>query len=136
MLEAVLWLGVAWIVLLILPFRTLAKHLGRGLEPTEAAIAIAGADYPPHAPALAREVRWAVRRAADNVPFPALCLQQALAATCMLRRRGVKSALHLGVELGNGRTSGMRAHAWVDAAGVAVTGYPIGAEYTEVACFL
>lgn len=133
--ESALWLGVAWITLLVVPFRTVAKQLGRGLGPAEAALEIARTVSPVQAAAVAREIGWSVRLSAAAVPFPAHCLHQALAATCMLRRRGVHSALHLGVEVGKGGAA-LRAHAWVDTAGVGVTGYPLTGEFTEVACFL
>ena len=73
-------------------------------------------------------------RAARHVPFRAVCLPQAIAAKAMLRRRGINSVLHFGVAKRSDQS--LDAHAWLDAAGIAVTGFPVGAEFTEIACFV
>jgi hypothetical protein len=68
------------------------------------------------------------------MPFRALCLQQALAAHAMLRRRGIASVIHFGTaRAGQGLADG---HAWLDAAGVRVTGYPLDPALTELGCLL
>lgn len=59
----------------------------------------------------ADRIAWAVQTAARQVPWPANCLVQALAATRMLRRRGIPSTLYFGVDRGPGQT--LEAHAWV-----------------------
>ena len=52
----------------------------------------------------------------------------------MLKRRGVGSVLHFGAAKGEQKP--LDAHAWLDAAGVEVTGYPVAAKFTEIACFV
>ena len=136
MAEAVVWLAVARVALLVLPFRKVAVHLGEVLPPREGAERMATATLPPGGDTLARDIGWAVRRMAGYVPFRSVCLQQALAGKAMLRRRGIASALHLGVATGASRGVAMKAHAWLDAAGVKVTGWPFDDDYTEVACFV
>ena len=66
----------------------------------------------------ARAVRRAVDRAVRTVPGSA-CLARALTADLMLRRSGVASRMTIGVALGGQR---LDAHAWVESAGVLVTG--------------
>jgi hypothetical protein len=83
---------------------------------------------------LAGEIGWAVTRAARVVPFRAVCLPQAIAARLMLDRRRLSSVLRLGA--GKGSQKPLDAHAWLDAAGVHVTGYPIPPGLAEVACFV
>ncbi|MEO8078691.1 MAG: lasso peptide biosynthesis B2 protein [Acidobacteriota bacterium] len=136
MVEATLWLALAGLALVVLPFRRIASHLGQTLTPAEAVARMAEVPSAGDAPAIVRDVAWAVRVAAAHLPFHALCLQQALAAKCMLRRRRITGALHLGVATRQGPEGTMRAHAWLDAAGVEVTGGPATSEYTEVACFV
>jgi len=63
-----------------------------------------------------------------------VCLPQAMAARIMLARRGVSSALHFGAA--KGKEKPFDAHAWLDAAGVEVTGYPIAPNLAEIACFV
>jgi hypothetical protein len=81
--EAALLLGVSRVLLLILPFRRIARLLSR--PP-------AGAPAPVD-PLLGRSVRHAVTIAARNVPFRAVCLPQAMAAKFMLARSGQPSTL-------------------------------------------
>jgi hypothetical protein len=136
MAEATVWLALAALALVVLRFRTIAAHLGQTLTPAEAVARMAEVPAADHALATVRDIRWAVRLAAAHLPFPAFCLQQALAAKFMLRRRRITGALHLGVATHRGSREAMRAHAWLDAAGVTVTGGPVPREFTEVACFV
>lgn len=130
MVEAALWLLIARIWLLAVPFRRVAPRLGQTLAGDSGAEAKAGPEA-----FLAREIGWAVTRAADNVPFRAVCLQQAVAAKLMLRRRGVNSLLSFGVTLKAKDSPGISAHAWLDAEGVKVVGYPVPSTFARVACF-
>jgi hypothetical protein len=57
-----------------------------------------------------------------------------MAAQAMLRRRGVHSVMHFGAA--RGADMPLDAHAWLDAAGVEVTGYPVAENFTEIACFV
>jgi hypothetical protein len=134
--EASVCLGLAAVALVILRFRTVASHLGQSLPPAEAAARMTEVPDASGAEAIAQDVGWAVRRAADHLPFAARCLAQALAAKYMLRRRNITGALHLGVATNQGLDGTMMVHAWLDAAGVEVTGYPVMSEFTEVACFV
>ena len=131
--EAVYWLAVARIALVAMPFRKLAARFGVVHTPAQAALV----PQPPHAGdarAVASEVGWAVTRAARYVPFRAVCLPQAIAAKAMLDRRHIASVMHFGVATHPGAR--MDAHAWLDAGGVEVTGYPLRPDFVEVACFL
>jgi hypothetical protein len=69
-------------------------------------------------PVLAGDVAAAVERAAAWLPSRvSTCLPRACAAHVMLRRRGAASDVRIGILK---TTDGMRAHAWVDAGGVAI----------------
>lgn len=131
--EAVLWLALARIALLTMPFQKIARRLGTFRGPAEGRAAALDPGAAGHAET-AREIGWAVTRAARYLPFKAVCLPQAMAAKLMLRRRGVVAVLSFGV----GRDAGgaFESHAWLYAAGVEVTGYPIAAQFTEIACFV
>jgi hypothetical protein len=82
----------------------------------------------------ALDVGWAVTRISAYSPFPALCLAQALAARAMLRRRGIGTVLHVGVA--RPHATAFEAHAWLEAAGVEVTGYPVPPHLREIGCML
>jgi len=129
--EAIWALAAARFRLATQPFPRIARELGGFTTP---ALARAGADRAPSAEdqATAAKIGWAVTRAARHVPFGAVCLPQAMAAKAMLARRGIASVMHFGTM--RGETLSLAAHAWLDAAGVEVTGYPVEARFTEIAC--
>ena len=128
--EAVAYLLYARLALLVIPFPRLAQRFGRFTAPS---LAVARDAATPAMAAVARTVGRAIRRSARRVPFEAVCLPQAIAAQAMLRRRGVPSVMHFGVNANPGQA--FEAHAWLDAAGVEVSGYPLG-QHTEIACFV
>lgn len=134
LLEAVAWLLLARLALIFIPFPRLARHLGKFVTPTVARSLQATSQRSDDHARLAEEVGWAVTRAARHVPFKAVCLPQAMAARVMLKRRGVGSVLHFGAARGEKKP--LDAHAWLDAAGVEVTGYPVAKGFAEIACFV
>ncbi len=107
LLEAALFLGLARLMLLTVPFGRIAPWLQRS------------PDSPPHDPRTVLAVGEAVTIAARNVPWNAVCLPQAMAAKAMLARRGQGSALHLGAAKVSDR---LTAHAWLVAGGQIVVG--------------
>lgn len=82
----------------------------------------------------ALDVGWAVTRIAAYFPGSAMCLAQGLAARTMLRRRGIASILHVGVA--RSEAAPFEAHAWLEAAGVEVTGYPVPPHFREIGWLL
>jgi hypothetical protein len=135
MVEALVWLTIARLALVILPFRHVAKHLGDP-APRSGSGDLATTSARCGDNRLARSIEWAVRRMAGYVPFRAVCLHQAVAAKMMLRRHGVPSALHFGVAPGKPPGTTFEAHAWLDAAGARITGYPVAQGFIEIACFV
>ena len=132
--EAVAYLLVARLALIFVPFPRLARHLGTFVPPSDARAVQARSARPQNHARIAEEIGWAVTRSARYVPFEAVCLPQAMAARVMLKRRGVKSVLHFGAA--KGKEKPLDAHAWLDAAGVEVTGYPVARDFAEIACFV
>jgi hypothetical protein len=137
-IEAVAWLILARMALNLISFPRLARHLGTFVPPSDARVADAVSAAIPKQARLAAEIGWAVTRSARYVPFKAVCLPQAMAARVMLKRRGIKSVMHFGAAKGqnNGQSRPLDAHAWLNAAGVEVTGYPVAAQFAEIACFV
>ena len=103
-----------------------------GLVPAAQSASIEPPEAGPAERQAALDVGWAVSRVAARFPTSAMCLAQALAARAMLRRRGVASLLHLGVA--RSKEASFEAHAWLDAAGVDVTGYPVPPHLREIGC--
>lgn len=130
--EAARSLLVARITLLVVPFPRLAARWGELLPVGDPRLALP--ESSDQAAETARAIGWAVTATASVVPFKAVCLQQAVAARTMLARRGVASVLHYGA--GRDDKGGLVAHAWLDAAGIKVTGYPIAAGIAEIGAFV
>ena len=128
-----MWLALSRIGLLFVPFRILAARFGTVRHPTDTPeinqTALSDLQL-----ANAREIGWAVTRAARYVPFRAVCLPQAIAAKAMLSRRHIASIMHFGVL--KKAQEALAAHAWLDAGPVEVTGFPVGPDFVEVARFL
>ena len=133
-IEAVACLLLARLGLLFVPFPKLARRLGHFVPPGDPRATAARKSGARQDVVLAEEIGWAVTRSARYLPFKAVCLPQAMAARLMLKRRGVSSALHFGAA--RGQDTPLDAHAWLDAAGVEVTGYPLAHKFAEVACFV
>jgi hypothetical protein len=132
--EAGFCLLMARLALIFVPFPLLARRLGTFVPPTDPRTAEVKTAVMTEHTRVALEIGWAVTRAAWYVPFRAVCLPQAMAARLMLSRRGVKSVMHFGAVKGTKKP--IDAHAWLDAAGVEVTGYPMAADFVEIACFV
>jgi hypothetical protein len=130
--EAIWALAAARVQLATRPFPRIARKLGGFITPAQARATSEGRAHIAEDQAIARKIGWAVTRAARHVPFGAVCLPQAMAAKAMLARRGISSVMHFGTM--RGETLSLAAHAWLDAAGVEVTGYPVESSFTEIAC--
>ena len=132
--EAAVGLAAARLSLLVSPFQRVAGRLGAFVPPDdERARAGAGASSEAKR-AVARQVGWAVRAVAPYMPFKTLCLQQALAAHAMLRRRGIEAPVHFGA--GRDESGRFEAHAWLEVGGVEVAGYPLPPGVREIGCFV
>jgi hypothetical protein len=115
---------VASVLIRLRTFSRMARRLGEHMAETPTS-----AGRPEIAEA--RRVRWAVQAAATRLPWKPVCLPQAVAATWMLRRRGIHSTLYLGVD----RATGFDAHAWVRVGRVIVTGAPEHRRFSVVSTF-
>ncbi len=125
LLEAAVWLGLARLALLLVPFRRLAPILGRKMaeSPLE----------DPSDPDVLERVAWAVRVASRYTPWKTKCLTEAMAGKAMLRRRGLASTLYLG--LAKGGDIGLEAHAWLRCGSRILTGGELMDRYSAVARF-
>jgi hypothetical protein len=111
--EALIALLLARGVMALLPFRRIAAWLGTpGVESPATAAA--------EEIRTAQEVGWAVCAVARRVPWDGRCLAQALAATGMLRRRGLEGSVSFGAR--QGESAGFDAHAWLRFGSCMVTG--------------
>lgn len=126
LVEASALLALARAALLVVPFRRLARWMGDpdAGEPVGRPAGQADADL----------VRRVIATAARRVPWDSHCFAQSLAATAMLRRRGLCSVTSLGVARDDdGR---LRAHAWTRCGDLVVAGGDEAARYQVVAAYV
>ncbi len=116
------------------PFAKLAPAIGEFVSPDDPRVAQRAAPTSDQDAETAALIRWAVTSAAPFMPFRAVCIEQAMAAQRMLKRRGIASVMHFGARSTDAKP--IDAHAWLDAAGVKVTGYPLPEKMGEIACFV
>ncbi len=129
--EAAMCLALARLAVTFLPFRLIARWLGPMLPP-DASPRPAAEEVVTISDEL-RFIRWSVNAVGRRQPFAAVCLPRALAARAMCRRRGIGSTLRLGSQAG--QTAGVQTHAWLDADGIRLTGYPLPPGMVEIGCF-
>ena len=86
----------------------------------------------PESPAIG----WAVRAVASRTPWTSTCLIQALAATQMLRRRGIAGTLTLGVMTSPDKNERIKAHAWLQQGAVFLTGEDGHQCYTPISSYV
>lgn len=125
--EAVFYLALARLALVVIPFKRLAAQLGKQHEQSPNALA------QPIQRAQARRIGWAVTTMSRYVPWDSACLAQAVAAKWMLQKRRLPSTLYLGVTYDENKK--MLAHAWLRCGQVYVTGAPQHRRFTVVATF-
>ena len=119
-LRAVGWLALARIRLSVTSFSSLAEALARKSGPL-------GSEADPE---LLNRIGFAVRAAANNVPWRSDCFPQAIAARKLLQGHGFGSTIHLGVaKSGDDVLTG---HAWLTCGDIVVTGGGTMDRYTEV----
>ncbi len=119
--EALAYLAVARLAVACLPFRVLARRLGV----RQAETLTTGAPD-----AMPSRVGWAVAAAARRTPWRSACLEQAIAAKAMLKRRGIEGTLYLGVA-----KHPTEAHAWLRVGERNVTGGTDVGRFAVVASF-
>lgn len=119
--EAIAYLALARVAVIALPFRLIARRLGTRQAETPAVAGVHPAS---------RHVAWAIAAASRRMPWRTECLEQAIAAKAMLRRRGIASTLYLGM-----LRDPVAAHAWLRVGDLNVTGGQDVARYAVVASF-
>jgi hypothetical protein len=113
--EALTLLTLVRCGLMVLPFAALRRLLHGYATP----------DGEPRAEGSNVSVRvaWAMGALSRRAPGPTTCLAQALVADVLLRRRGERSALRIGVRKRAGAAPGpLKAHAWVECGDLVVVG--------------
>ena len=125
-LEAALWLGIARLGILIIPFRRIAPFLGKHMAESPLSM------EPTHRNHVER-ISWAVQTASRHMPWESTCLAQAMAAKGMFKLRGIQSTIYLG--LAKDGEEELTAHAWLRSGDVTVVGTRGNDRFTVVSTF-
>lgn len=133
LLEALLWLALARLAMVLLPFRWVAPYLGQRMAETPVE------QLPTEQQQQLRNIAWAIRKLSAHTPWESKCLVQAMAAKHMLKSRQINSTLYLGV-MRNGcgdKTDAdpLKAHAWLRSGHMLLTGGQGYQYFTVVATF-
>jgi hypothetical protein len=130
------WLGPAFLllgimrgILLIVPFKRVARYLGQDMQNIPV-IPLACARHK----VIAEHIGNAIRTTANYTPWESKCLAQAMAARVLLGIHDIPYALFLGVN--KQKLTDMTAHAWVCVDRIPVTGGDGFAGYTVVSTFV
>lgn len=75
-------------------------------------------------------LKTAIRRAAKFAPFKSRCLQQAYAGKIILNKQNIPSTIYFGVA--KDETKGLKAHAWLRAGDIYISGGKERFEYAVV----
>ena len=103
-LEVVFWLAVSGLSVRMLPFRLVARILGKHMAQSEA-------KYDQDTLKKVQSVISAVTVAGRHVPWECKCLVQAITGKMVLKRKGIQSTLFLGIAKQN--PVELSAHAWL-----------------------
>jgi hypothetical protein len=123
-------LGVARPLILVVPFRQLARRLGRS-ETAAPWVPLLSADREQ----LALQLGRAIRTAARYTPWQSQCFAQTLVARLLLGWHRLPAAIFFGVARSRD-TGELQAHAWVMAGRVCVCGGDGFRDFAPVACFV
>lgn len=121
LLESALALAAGRLLVRFVPFGFYSRSMGSDGESSPEATA----------PDVVHRVSRALESVSRHAPWRSKCLEQALAAKAMLRRRGISNTLYIAVA----REVALEAHAWVRSGDVCVTGQAEFDRYTVVARF-
>ncbi len=123
-------LGLAKALIFTVPFKRLAPHLGVSTE-LRLLVPLLDADSEKRTLQIARVIKLA----AAYTPWDSNCFPQAVVARLLLGLYRIPYALFFGL-MRDRQTNEIKAHAWVAAGKIAVTGGNSFERFTAVGCFV
>lgn len=129
-MPAWLLLGASRLLILIVPFRSLAPHLGKQ-EGSAPWVPLLDA----RRSITAHSIRRVVEMTAKYTFWKSNCFPQAVTARVLLGLYGIPYAIFFGISRGTDKTA-MQAHAWVVSGRIAVCGGNSFEQFAVVGCFV
>lgn len=123
-------LGIARLLVLFVPFRTISAYLGEN-NGTAARIPLLTSRQTANAFLIGKTVRLAARYA----PWKANCFPQAIVAAIMLKLYKTPYSIFFGLRRETSPLTGLAAHAWTMSGRIAVTGGHSFRSFTVVGVF-
>ncbi len=123
---ALYWLTIAQLAISLLLFRHVARFLGEHMKKSQATPS-------KRQKSVAEQVARVIPSVARRLPWRSKCLDQAIAAKWMLRRRQIASTLYFGVTKNDSKA--IEAHAWLSCGDHVVTGADGMKAFKEIAHF-
>lgn len=124
-IEVTLWLALARVALLTLPFRYVARIIGKHMQTLDM-------EYDLITMRTVVDVVRAINTMSNHLPWQCKCLVQAICAKIVLQRKQIQTTLFLG--LAKNDIDNLVAHAWLRAGSQVVLGGPVD-RYTVVSAF-
>jgi len=124
--EAWCFLAMARCMLVFLPFKKVVPFLCKVTTATVTNIENDNAIF--------TRISLAISRGSYYSPWRAKCLEQALAAKMMLKRRGYSNTIYFGIHKSE-TSQKIKAHAWLETNGVIITGGNNLEQYTVISSF-
>ncbi len=122
--EAVVFLFIARMTIIIMPYKVLKPMLGTYKKQSVSSEAERRA---------IRKVGNIIKAASERLPWKCNCLPQAITGRIMLKIRKIDSTIYLGMS--KDKDKKIIAHAWLKAGDIPVTGGYDNSEFTQVAYF-
>lgn len=128
-LEAWIFLCLARVILIFVPFKKVVKLLGNNANLENETMTL------PKNTSNQIKIQLSISRGCKYSFWRTMCFEQALAAKMMLKRRNIYSRIYFGVKKSNLESNKMQAHAWLDSEGVTLTGNQGKESFTIVGIF-
>jgi hypothetical protein len=125
LVETAVALAAARLAVRLVPFNALCRRLGEPMAETPDTI-----DESERA--TLHRLSWAIGAISRRAPWRCKCLEQAIAANLLLRRRHIPSTFYVGM---GGNDGVIGAHAWVRSGDYYVTGGSERAQFQVVSTF-
>ncbi len=102
-LEALLFLILSRLLIVLFSFKKIAQKLGEPMKETSFEISDLSSNK-------SRLIAKMIKKASAYAPFRTLCFEQALALKLMLKQRGIACTIYFGIK--KNENSKLKAHAW------------------------